>query len=95
VPDQQQEPLSALFFPAKLAVSSTITSREAVRAVNDEDDSEELSLPRFDNIPEKIQKSMVKKLFRDKKTCLALIVWVYQIRERDGSLSTCHTLIVL
>lgn len=48
---QQQEPLSALFFTAKLAVSSTITSREAVRAADDEDDREELSLPRLANIP--------------------------------------------
>jgi hypothetical protein len=61
---QQQEPLSALFFPAKLAVSSTITSREAVRAVDDEDDMEELSLPRFDNIPEEIQKERGKEIIQ-------------------------------
>ena len=52
VPHQQQELLSALFLPVALAVSSTITSREAVRAADDEDEREEPSLPRFDNIPE-------------------------------------------
>ena len=53
---QQQDPVSVLFFPAELAVSSTMTRREAVRVAEDEeDDEEELSLSRFDNIPGKIE----------------------------------------